>query len=129
MVSENPSPNPLRMQSRNISKSGMGLETAALEIDGVNLLSGPPCARENRLLLKIELEPAQPPVVAIGEVRWYDVIRGESAGLYQVGIEFIELRGNGKDRLSAFLKGHRTGEGSFRRLIRKVLPLRSVPRK
>ena len=127
MVKEPPSPNPLRLQSRNISKSGIGIETTVLEIDGVNLLSGPPCARENRLLLRIQLSADEPPLVAIGEVRWYDVIRGESAGMYQVGIEFIELRDNAKDRLAAFLKRHRTDEGFFRRLIRKVLPVRSAP--
>lgn len=121
-VAEIPTPHPLRIQSRNISTSGLGLETTTLEIDGENLLSGAPFARENRLLLTIALSPDEPPLVAVGEVRWYDVMHGESPGMYQIGIEFMEIRGNGKDRLAGFLKRHRAGEGFLRRMIRRVFP-------
>ncbi len=117
-----PADHPLRMQSRNISKSGIGLETTTLEIDGENLLSGPPFARENRLLLNIALGPGEPPLVAVGEVRWYDVMHGESTGMYQIGIEFLEIRGDGRDRLAGFLKCHRSGEGFFRRMINRLFP-------
>ena len=108
---------PLHMQTRNISKSGISIETTALEIDGVNLLSGPPCARENRLRLKIELIPEESPFTAIGEVRWYDVVRDETGCLYQVGIEFMEIKDHGKDLLGRFLKRHRTNGGFFRKLF------------
>ncbi len=109
----------LRMQSRNISKAGMCLETAALEIDGVSLLSGAPCARENRLYLKIDLLPGEPPFTAIGEVRWYDVVPEANECVYQIGIVFIDIKDKGKDQLAKFLKSHKTNEGFFRRLFGK----------
>ena len=108
---------PLHMQSRNISKTGICLETTALEIDGVNLLSGPPWARENRLHLKIVLIPEEPPLTAIGEVRWYDVIRDATERKYQIGVEFIDIKDNGKKQLAKFLKSHRTGGGFFHKIF------------
>jgi len=109
---------PLRMQSRNISKAGICLETKTLEVDGVNLLSGAPCARENRLHLKIDLIPEKPPFTAIGEVRWYDVVHDDATEcMYQIGIEFINIKDNGKTQLAKFLKSHKTGGGFFHRLF------------
>ena len=99
---------PLHIQSRNISKAGICLETMALEVDGVNLLSGSPYARENRLYLKIDLIPNEPPFTAIGEVRWYDVARDAIEFMYQIGVEFLEIKDNGKDQLIRFLKSHKT---------------------
>jgi hypothetical protein len=112
---------PQHMQSRNISRTGICLETTALEVDGVNLLSGPPCARANRLHLKIDLFPEEPPFVAIGEVRWYDVVRNTTGCMYQIGITFIDIKDNGKDQLARFLKSHKTGDGFFRKLFKKPL--------
>jgi hypothetical protein len=109
---------PLRTQSRNISRAGICLETIAITIDGFNLLSGAPSARENRLHLKIELVPEGPPLMAIGEVRWYDVVRDAERCLYQIGIEFIDIKGDGKDQLARFLKSHRTDGGFFQRIFR-----------
>lgn len=108
---------PLHMQSRNISKTGICLETKALEIDGVSLLSGAPCARENRLRLKIELIPEEPRFTAVGEVRWYDVIPDATERKYQIGVEFIDIKDNGKKQLAKFLKSHRTGDGFFRKIF------------
>jgi hypothetical protein len=107
----------LHIQSRNISKTGICLETIALEVDGVNLLSGSPWARENRLHLKIDLIPDEPLFTAIGEVRWYDVVHGASEFMYQMGIEFIEIKGRGKDQLHRFLKNHKTSDGFFQKLV------------
>jgi hypothetical protein len=108
---------PLHLQSRNISKTGICLETKALEIDGVHLLSGPPSARENRLHLKIDLIPEEPPFTAIGEVRWYDVVRDAAECLYLIGIEFIEIEDKGKTQIARFLKSHRSDGGFFHRLF------------
>jgi hypothetical protein len=108
---------PLRMQSRNISKAGICLETTTLEVEGISLVAGAPWARENRLRLKIDLLPEKPPFTAIGEVRWYDVIHEVNECIYQIGIEFIDIKDDGKDRLSRFLKSHRTGDGFLRKLF------------
>jgi hypothetical protein len=108
---------PLRMQSRNISKAGICVETATLEIDGVSLLAGAPWARENRLHLRIDLMPEKQPFTAIGEVRWYDVIHEVNECIYQVGIEFIDIKDDGKDQLARFLKRHRTSDGFFQKLF------------
>jgi hypothetical protein len=110
---------PLHMQSRNLSKTGICLETKDLEIDGVSLLSGPPAARENRLHLKIELIPEESPFTAIGEVRWYDVVRDAAESMYQIGIEFMDIKDNGKNQLARFLKSHKTGGGFFRKIFGK----------
>jgi hypothetical protein len=53
----------LHVKSRNISMSGICLETKSVEVNGVNLLSGRPFARENLLHLSIELIPEEPPLM------------------------------------------------------------------
>jgi len=112
-------PTGVQIQSRDISKAGICIETKSIEIAGFNLLSGPPSARENRVRLKIELIPEEPPFVAIGEVRWYDVVRDATECMYQVGIEFLEIKDNGKEQLAKFLKSHKTGDGFFHKLFKK----------
>ncbi len=97
---------PLHSESRNISKAGICLETKSLEIAGINLLSGAPCAREYRLHMTIKLIPDEPPFSAIGEVRWYDVARDRTQCLYQIGIEFLDIKETGKEQLHRFLKNH-----------------------
>jgi hypothetical protein len=107
----------LHLASRNISRAGICLETTSLEIEGVHLLSGAPYARENRLHMTIELIPEEPQFTAIGEVRWYDVARGTTECLYQIGIEFLDIKGQGKDQLLRFLKSHKNNKGLFHKLF------------
>ncbi|MBN1614896.1 MAG: PilZ domain-containing protein [Deltaproteobacteria bacterium] len=94
----------LHVKSRNISMGGICLETKSIEFGGVNLLSGPPFARENRLRLSVELIPREPPFEATGEVHWYDISSDIPEFIYRVGVAFIEIEGDGKNRLSRFLK-------------------------
>ncbi len=108
---------PLHIESRNISKAGICLETKSLEIEGVHLLSGAPCARDNRLHMTIELIPGEPPFTAVGEVRWYDVARNKTEFLYQIGIEFLEINATGKDQIHRFLKSHKINGGLFHKLF------------
>ena len=108
---------PLHMQSCNISKTGICLQTTALEIDGVKLLAGPPFARENRLHLKINLISQEPPFTAIGEARWYDVVPDATERKYQIGVEFIDIKDNGKNQLARFLKKHETSDGFFHKIF------------
>lgn len=108
---------PLHIESRNISRTGICLETRSLEIEGVHLLSGAPCARENRLHMTMELIPGEPLFTAIGEVRWYDVARDKTECLYQIGIEFLDIKAKGKDQLHRFLKNHKNNEGFFQKLF------------
>ncbi len=98
----------LRMKSRNISKAGICLESKALEIDGLNLLSGRPGARESHLHLLIELIPDEPAFEAMGEPCWYDVAHDEPELTYQIGIEFIDIKGDGRKQLVRFLKHHKS---------------------
>ena len=101
-------PPPLHVKSRNISKEGICLETKFLEVDGINLLSGRPGARENRLRLIIELIPEEPTFEAIGELCWYDVARDKAEFMYYIGIEFIEIKGSRREQLARFLKKHKS---------------------
>lgn len=101
-------PPPLHVKSRNISKDGICLETKFLEVGGINLLSGRPGARENRLHLIIELIPEEPTFEAIGELCWYDVARDTVEFMYYIGIEFIEIKGNRREQLARFLKKHKS---------------------
>lgn len=94
----------LPMRSRNISQAGICLETRAIEIEGVNMIAGSPSARENRLRMKIAIQQDQPPILAVGEVRWYDINRDDPLSLYQLGVEFLEMAPEDKERLSSFLK-------------------------
>jgi hypothetical protein len=96
----------LHIKSRNISKGGISLETKSIEVDGVNLLSGLPFARESRLRLSIELIPEEPPLMATGEVRWYDIDRDIPEFIFRLGVAFIEIKEDGKDQLARFLKNH-----------------------
>ena len=101
-------PPPLHVKSRNISKDGICLETKFLEVDGINLLSGRPGARENRLHVSIELIPEEPTFEAIGELCWYDVARDTAEFMYHIGIVFIEIKGSRREQLARFLKKHKS---------------------
>jgi hypothetical protein len=107
----------LHIKSRNISKGGICLETKSIEVDGVNLLSGLPFARENRLHLSIELIPEEPPLMATGEVRWYDIARDIPEFICRLGVAFIEIKDGGKDQLARFLKKHQSNKGYFQKLL------------
>lgn len=102
----------LHVKSRNISKGGICLEMESIEVDGVHLLSRLPFARENRLRLRIELMPEEPPLLAAGDVRWYDIARDLPVCTYQLGVAFIEIEEGGKERLARFLNEHRDEMGS-----------------
>jgi hypothetical protein len=107
----------LHIKSRNISKGGICLETKSIEVDGVNLLSGRPFARKNRLYLNIELIPEEPPFMATGEVRWYDIAHDIPESICQLGVAFIEIKDGGKDQLARFLKKLQTNKGYFQKLL------------
>lgn len=102
----------LLVKSRNLSKGGICLEMESIEVDGVHLLSGLPFARENRLHLSIEIVPEEPPLTATGEVQWYDVARDLPGCVYRLGVAFIEIGDDGKERLAKFLKKHQKEMGS-----------------
>jgi cold shock CspA family protein len=110
----------LHIKSRNISKGGICLETKSIEVDGVNLLSGRPFARENRLHLSIELIPNEPPLMATGEVQWYDAARDIPEFICRLGVAFIEIKDGGKDQLARFLKNHQNNKGYFQKILRKT---------
>ncbi|MDO8720819.1 MAG: PilZ domain-containing protein [Syntrophales bacterium] len=80
---------PVHVKSHNISKTGICLETKVLEIHGINLLSGSPYRRGNRLHMKIKLITEEAPFHAIGEVLWYDVVRDTAGFTYQLGVESL----------------------------------------
>jgi len=104
---------PLHIRSRNISKSGICLETQSIEIEGVHLLSGLPFARKHRLYMSIQLTPDEPPFEAIGEVRWYDISSDTPASIYRVGVAFLRVKKPGKEQLARFLKSHKASRGLF----------------
>jgi len=97
----------MHIQSRNISKGGICLETKAIEVEGINLLSGLPFARKHRLHMNIELIPNEQLFEAIGEVRWYDISHDIPEYIYRVGVAFIDIKNNGKEQLLRFLKNHK----------------------
>jgi hypothetical protein len=107
----------LHIKSRDISKRGICLETKSVEVEGVNLLSGPPFARDNRLHLNIELDPEEPPLMATGEVRWYDIARDIPESICRLGVAFTEIRNGGKERLARFLKKHQNKKGYFQKIL------------
>ena len=98
----------LHLKSRNIAIGGLCLETKAIEVDGVNLLSGLPFARQNRLQMSMDLIPEEPPFKAIGEVLWYDISRDIPEFIYRLGVTFLEIKNDGKNQLTRFLKCHTT---------------------
>jgi len=98
---------PLHIKSRNISKGGICLETKAIEVEGINLLSGLPFARKHHLHMNIELIPNEQLFEAIGEVRWYDISHDIPEYIYRVGVAFIDIKNNGKEQLLRFLKNHK----------------------
>lgn len=101
-------PSRLHVKSRNISKDGICIETKFLEVDGINLLSGRPGARENRLHLSIALIPDEPRFEATGELCWYDVAHDKADFMYHIGIEFIGIKESQKEQLARFLKKYRS---------------------
>lgn len=97
----------IHVKSRNISKAGICLEAKSIEVDGVHLLSGHPFERENRLHLSMEFFQGEPPLVAIGEVRWYGIDRDIPEFIFRLGVAFIQIEGDGEGQLERFLKLHR----------------------
>ena len=102
---------PLHIKSRNISENGICLEIKPIEVEGINLPSGLPFAREHRIYMNIELIPNEQLFEAIGEIRWYDISRDEY--IYQVGVAFIGIKNNGKEQLLRFLKTLKSNRGYF----------------
>jgi hypothetical protein len=107
---------PLHIKSRNISENGICLEIKPIEVEGINLPSGLPFAREHRIYMNIELIPNEQLFEAIGEVRWYDILRDEY--IYQVGVAFIGIKNNGKEQLLRFLKTLKSNKGYFHKLFK-----------
>jgi hypothetical protein len=107
---------PQHIKSRNISRGGLCLETKSIELDGVNLLSGPPFARENRLHISIELIPGEPPLMATGEVRWYDIASDIPEFICRLGVAFTEMYVGDKYRLATFFKKHQKKGDIFNKL-------------
>jgi len=111
-------PPPLHIKSRNISKGGICLETNAIEVEGINLLSGLPFARKHRLHMNIELIPNEQLFEAIGEVRWYDISHDIPEYIYRVGVAFIDIKNDGKEQLLRFLKNHKSSKEHFHKLFK-----------
>ena len=109
---------PLHIKSRNISKDGINLEMKAIEIEGINLFAGHPFARKHRLYMKIEIAPDEQLFEATGEARWYDISRDIPEFIYRVGVEFIDIKNNGKEQLLKFLKNHKSNKGYFHKLFK-----------
>ena len=107
---------PLHIKSRNISENGICLEIKPIEVEGINLPSGLPFAREHRIYMNIELIPNEQLFEAIGEIRWYDILRDEY--IYQVGVAFIDIKNNGKEQLLRFLKTLKSKRGYFHKLFK-----------
>ena len=107
---------PLHIKSRNISENGICLEIKPIEVEGINLPSGLPFAREHRIYMNIELIPNEQLFEAIGEIRWYDISRDEY--IYQVGVAFIGIKNNGKEQLLRFLKTLKSNRGYFHKLFK-----------
>ena len=106
----------LHIKSRNISENGICLEIKPIEVEGINLPSGLPFAREHRIYMNIELIPNEQLFEAIGEIRWYDISRDEY--IYQVGVAFIDIKNNGKEQLLRFLKTLKSNKGYFHKLFK-----------
>ena len=106
----------LHIKSRNISENGICLEIKPIEVEGINLPSGLPFAREHRIYMNIELIPNEQLFEAIGEIRWYDILRDEY--IYQVGVAFIDIKNNGKEQLLRFLKTLKSNKGYFHKLFK-----------
>ena len=85
-------------------------------MEGINLPSGLPFAREHRIYMNIELIPNEQLFEAIGEIRWYDISRDEY--IYQVGVAFIDIKNNGKEQLLRFLKTLKSNKGYFHKLFK-----------
>jgi c-di-GMP-binding flagellar brake protein YcgR len=108
---------PLKLKSHDISLEGISLETRNIVIDSVDILSGSPGARENFLDMEIYLSPGEAPLQAIGEVCWYDVLRGSEEFMYQVGVVFVKIEDRGKKQLKEFLKSRDKTPNFFKKLF------------
>lgn len=116
---ENPTAQPsLDIKSRNISKEGICLEIKATDIKGINLLSGSPYAREHRIYIQMELNPNEQLFEASGEVSWYDISLDTIDHIYQVGVEFIEVKSHDKAQLLRFLNNNKIDDSFLKKLFK-----------
>ncbi len=104
----------------NVSLQGICLETPNILLGPFNILSGSPGSREYILRLAFSCLPDTAPVIATGQVCWYDVACESDDFRYQVGIVFLEIEGDGREQLKRFLKTNRKKTGFFQSLWARV---------
>jgi len=107
----------INLKSHDISMEGVSLEARDIVVDNVNILSGSPGARENMLDMQIVLDSAEDPVQAVGEVCWYDIMRGHDEFMYQIGVVFVKIDNKDLQQLKNFLKDKAPAPGFFKRIL------------
>jgi c-di-GMP-binding flagellar brake protein YcgR len=93
---------PVLAHLRDISRQGMAMETAQIVVDGFHISYDHHPSQRNRLYLQMEL-PGMGSLKAVGETIWYERIPG-SQPLFAVGIRFVEMTGEDREKLLRFLR-------------------------
>ena len=107
----------INLKTHDISLEGISLEARDIVVNNVNILSGSPGARENMLDMQIVLDPEEEPVKAVGEVCWYDIMRGSEEFMYQIGVVFVKMEDRDRQQLKNFLKDKAPAPGFFKRIF------------
>jgi hypothetical protein len=101
---------------------GLHMLAEDLSEDGLRLSSPEMIAVETRLLLDIEPERWGLPIRAVGKVIW--VAETNSPDRWYVGVAFVELSDNARERLAALVasrKAAKKGHKGVRALLKKGL--------
>ncbi|MBI5183083.1 MAG: PilZ domain-containing protein [Nitrospinae bacterium] len=93
----------IKGKTENISMGGICLETNLVQVDGLHISHDSSMLYKNRLEMEIDLSPDMESVKAIGEVIWYDLKQKKGQYIYNVGVWFLEISEEDKNKLSTFL--------------------------
>jgi hypothetical protein len=88
---------------KDLGAGGMCFLTEEIRIDGLHISFEDSPLRKNTLFIKIVLPPPYGPVLAMGQVVWFERPFGEHQR-YAVGVEFIGFQHGHQDALRRFLK-------------------------
>lgn len=95
--------------SKNISPTGLGLESGIVQIDRMHISHDTTMIKKNSLDIAIELpsnnnEKQFETIHILGQVAWYDKPDTYSASHYHIGVDIMEISDGDKSKLEVFIK-------------------------
>jgi c-di-GMP-binding flagellar brake protein YcgR len=93
----------IKGEIKNISLGGTCLLSNSLEMDGLHIYHDSNTLFQNLLELEIDLPSGFGQVTALGKVAWFDLAKRRGKYQYEIGVVFLEMIEEDKNKLSKFI--------------------------